>query len=708
MAAATPEWHDLLRRVGSPFEWPDSNAGCFGLRRHGRGSMPAEVPMSLLLALLLQAIAPSAAAPPPTPSASKAADGAPPPTIDQLVELRRVGSVALSPDGKLVAYTVREANWDENAFETEIWLAEVDSGESRRLTNGKKSSDAPAFSPDGKSLAFASDRGEKRQVYLIDPRGGEPEVLTSAEEGVQSFAWSPDGSAIAFTAQEPKSEALKEREKRHGEYELVDQDHRMTHLHVVELASRKPRRLTEGAFSVGRFDWSPDGSEIAFDHRRSPDPGDGGSADISIVTVADATLRPLVTQAGPDSNPVFSPDGTHVAFESAMGREPFYYTNGVVAAVARGGGPPASLTAAFDETPSLVDWGPSGIWLFAAQRTEAGLFRLDPDGRAVARVALEGAPIAFGFSFDRGFERVAFTGSSASSYPEVCIAAASGGEVRRLSRLGQQLDGWTLGTSEVVSWKSQDGTPIEGVLRKPKGWTPGAKRPLLVIVHGGPTGTSRPSLVGGGYVYPVEAFLSKGALILDPNYRGSAGYGEAFRARNVRNLGIGDAWDVLSGIDQLVKQGLVDPDRVGVMGWSQGGYISAFLATHDSARFRAVSVGAGISNWVTYYVNTDIHPFTRQYLKAVPWDDMEIYRRTSPMTYIKRAKAPVLIQHGDGDKRVPLPNAYELYQGLADQGVETKLVVFKGFGHGLNKPRAVRAALEQNLEWFSRHVLDAR
>jgi dipeptidyl aminopeptidase/acylaminoacyl peptidase len=647
--------------------------------------------MRTLLALLLQA-----------------AQTTPAPSVDQLVELKRVTSVALAADGKLVAYVVREANWDENAFETEIWLADSGSGETRRLTNARKSSDAPAFSPDGKRLAFASDRVEKRQVYLIDPRGGEAEALTTAEEGISAFAWSPDGSAIAFTAQDPKSDATKEREKKHGEYEVVDRDHRMTHLHVIDLASRKARRLTEAAFTVGRFDWSPDGSEIVFDHRRSPHPSDGGSADISIVTVADAKLRPLVTQPGPDADPVFSPDGAKVAFESAMARERFYYTNGYIAVVPRSGGTPVNLTASFDEDASLVDWGPDGIWMAADQKTEQALFRLDPETRTVARVSLDDAPIAFGFSFDGAFERVAFVGSSARAYPEACLAATAGGAVTRLSRLAEQLTGWTLGTSEVVSWKSQDGTVIEGVLRKPAGHAPGQKRPLLVLVHGGPTGTSRPSLVGGSYVYPVEPFLAKGALILDPNYRGSAGYGEAFRSLNLRNLGVGDAWDVLSGIDHLVKQGLADPSRVGVMGWSQGGYISAFLATHDAARFRAVSVGAGISNWVTYYVNTDIHPFTRQYLGATPWDDMEIYRKTSPMTYIKGAKVPVLIQHGDGDKRVPLPNAYELYQGLVDQGTKAKLVVFKGFGHGLNKPKAVRAALEQNLEWFSEHVLDAK
>ena len=172
----------------------------------------------------------------------------------------------------------------------------------------------------------------------------------------------------------------------------------------------------------------------------------------------------------------------------------------------------------------------------------------------------------------------------------------------------------------------------------------------------------------------------------------------------MRNLGIGDAWDVISGIDYLVAQGIADNDKVGTMGWSQGGYISAFLTTHDSARFKAVSVGAGISNWMTYYVNTDIHPFTRQYLKATPWDDPKIYADTSPMTYIKKAKAPTLIQHGELDKRVPIPNAYELYQGLQDQGVPAKLIVYKGFGHGLTKPKAHRAAMEHNLEWFGKYI----
>ena len=198
-------------------------------------------------------------------------------------------------------------------------------------------------------------------------------------------------------------------------------------------------------------------------------------------------------------------------------------------------------------------------------------------------------------------------------------------------------------------------------------------------------------------------WLNKGALILRPNYRGSAGYGESFRSLNVKNLGVGDAWDVLSGVAYLENQGIIDGNKVGAMGWSQGGYISAFLTT-NSTKFKAISVGAGISNWMTYYVNTDIHPFTRQYLKGTPWSDKEIYEKTSPMTNINNASTPTLIQHGEFDKRVPLANAYELFQGLQDKEVETELIIYKGFGHGINKPKERLAATWHNWKWFGKYI----
>ncbi len=191
--------------------------------------------------------------------------------------------------------------------------------------------------------------------------------------------------------------------------------------------------------------------------------------------------------------------------------------------------------------------------------------------------------------------------------------------------------------------------------------------------------------------------------MLKVNYRGSAGYGQRFRQLNVRNLGVGDAWDVLSGVDSLIAKGQVDPNRVGCMGWSQGGYISAFLTT-STTRFKAISVGAGISNWATYYYNTDITPFTIQYLDADPAADPEIYRKTSPMTYVMEAKTPTLIQHGEFDRRVPIANAYELRQGLEDRGVPVEMIVYKGFGHGLTKPKSMRAVMQHNLRWFNHHI----
>jgi dipeptidyl aminopeptidase/acylaminoacyl peptidase len=266
-----------------------------------------------------------------------------------------------------------------------------------------------------------------------------------------------------------------------------------------------------------------------------------------------------------------------------------------------------------------------------------------------------------------------------------------------------QAAGWTLGPVELVRWNSTDGAEIEGVLHKPADFQAGKKYPLLVVIHGGPTGISRPLMSPGNRYYPVEIFLSKGALVLEPNYRGSAGYGGAFRALNVRDLGVGDMADVMGGVDALIARGLADPQRLGVMGWSQGGYISAFLATHTD-RFKAISVGAGISDWMTYYVNTDITPFTRQYLHATPWDDPDVYARTSPITTIRQARTPTLIQHGEADKRVPIPNGYELYRGLRDQNVPARMIVYTGFGHGITKPKSNRAVLQHNLDWFSHYV----
>jgi dipeptidyl aminopeptidase/acylaminoacyl peptidase len=627
-------------------------------------------------------------------------------SIDDLIALKRVtGTPAISPDGRRVAFTVRETNWADNTYETEVWIADASAvGSARPLTSGAKSSQQPAWSPDGTWIAFLSDRSDVRQLYRLSVEGGEAEALTSGE-AVSAFAWSPDSRRIAYTMPDPVTAAMKERQEKYGEYTHEDRDHRMAQLHVVEVATKATTAMTAGAFVVGAFDWSPDGARIAFDHRVNSDAGSSGSADISVVDVASRQVTPLVTQEGPDSNPRWSPDGRRIAFQSALAKPFYFFQNGALAIVAASGGTPLSITSRFDENPSLVAWTPAGIFFAASQRTWAYLYRVDADSGQTAAHRVREDWIGQSWAVTPAGSHVAFVASGPRDFPDVYAATvATALAPVKLSDLGAQVAGWPAHGREVVRWKSQDGAGIEGVLHKPAGFDAGRRYPLLVVIHGGPTGVSRPTPYGSASFYPIDAWLAKGALVLEPNYRGSAGYGEAFRSLNVRNLGIGDAWDVLSGIDHLVAQGLVDKDRVGAMGWSQGGYISAFLATRHADRFKALSVGAGISNWVTYYVNTDIHPFTRQYLKATPWDDPKIYADTSPMTYIKQARTPTLIQHGDRDQRVPIPNAFELYQGLQDQKVPVELMIFRGFGNGLDKPKANRAAMQQNLDWFDRYL----
>ncbi len=629
------------------------------------------------------------------------------PSIDELISLERALSPVVSPDGRYVAYTVREVNWDDNEYETEIWLADLQDRTVRQLTSGPKSSSSPAWSPDSQRLAFLSDRQDRRQIYVINRDGGEAQPLTNTTGSIGRFAWAPDATMIAFTVTESAEQARRTRERTWGDFRVIDADHRMAQLRVIKIDGGQSRRLTEDAFTVGAFAWSPDSTRIAFDHRVSPDPASSGTANISIVDVVDGAMRTVVGQAGPDSNPMWSPDGSRIAFETAMASPNFYYTNTRIATIPAAGGQIRNITPGFDEEASLVAWRPTGIYFSASQRTNAYLFRLQPERGELTHVMPRPGWVGSEFTVDAAGQTTAFVGADPANFPEIYVGSLDGSFIRRITETGAQTRGWTGSTHEVVRWTSQDGTEIEGVLHKPVNFEGSRRHPLLVVIHGGPTGISRPVPYSSTRIYPIDIWLGRGAVVLEPNYRGSAGYGEKFRALNVRNLGVGDAWDVLSGIDYLIAQGIADPDRVGVMGWSQGGYISAFLATHDSARFKAISVGAGISDWMTYYVNTDIHPFTRQYLKATPWDDPEIYAKTSPMTYIKGASAPTLIQHGEADQRVPLPNAFELYQGLRDMGVTTKLIIygdFGGTGHGPTRPRSSRALMQHNLEWFDEHL----
>ena len=634
------------------------------------------------------------------------------PTIDESLSMKSVSGPQISPDGRYVAYHVLSTNWDENAFVTQIWIASTVTGERYQLTSGKKSSTGPRWAPDSHHLAFVSDRDGKRQIYVISPAGGEAAQLTNEENGVGSIAWSPDGTSIAFTSSGPDAKPKKDRKEKYGDFEIVNHDYTMSQLWLIKVPTEIPsdpkklpkaEQLTKGdQFTVGDFTWSPDGKRIAFDAQRDPDLGSSDTEQLYVLDLADLHVKKLLDGNGPNGNPKWSPDGRQIAYVTSNGAQFYYYTNRHIAAIGADGGTPLILTTDFDEDANLAAWGPDGIYFTAQQKTAQNIFHLDPATKKVRRMNAPADFSAGAPSFTRDFRIMAAAGAGPNRFAEVFTTPVAEFAPRILTDVSAQYKDYKLAKREVVQWKSTDGTPIEGILIKPADYDPSRKYPLLVVIHGGPTGVDTPML-SADRSYPVERFAAKGALILKPNYRGSAGYGAKFRALNVRNLGLGDYEDVISGVDALITKGMVDKDRVGSMGWSQGGYISAFITCY-SDRFRAVSVGAGISDWVTYYVNTDIHPFTRQYLKSTPWEDPEIYRKTSPITYVNRARTPTLIQHGDQDQRVPPPNAFELYQALRDRNVPAKLILYKGFGHAVNKPKQQRAVMEHNYEWFSKYI----
>jgi dipeptidyl aminopeptidase/acylaminoacyl peptidase len=629
------------------------------------------------------------------------------PSITQSIDMKSVSNPQLSPDGKWVAYTLTKTNWDDNTYDTDIWLASTITNERFQLTNSKKSNSSPAWSPDGKWLAFLSTRDDKSQLYLISPSGGEARPLTKFETGVTAFKWSPTGKQLIFSATVPDGKLDKERKEKYSDYEVVRDDYKMVHLYLLDsLANEKPAKakaLTKGeGFSVGSFVVSPDGQKIAFDASKNPDLINSHTSDLYVLTLGDTVTRKIVSLKGPDQNPVWSPDGQQIAFTTANENEFFFYTNRLIASVPVAGGTPKILTNTFDENANLLEWTADGILFSGYQKTAAHLFRLDPATLKTERLTKPDNLIATQFSFSKDGRQMAFVGAMPNQYAEIQTSGVREFVSKTLTDMSAQLKPFKTATREVVSWKSVDGNMIEGILIKPANFDPARKYPLLVVIHGGPTGIDLPSIAADRY-YPVEQFINKGALVLRPNYRGSAGYGSKFRSLNVKNLGLGDYDDVISGVDYLIGKGMVDKDKVGAMGWSQGGYISAFITTY-SDRFKATSVGAGISNWATYYQNTDITPFTRQYLQGTPWDNADIYQKTSPISYVNRAKTPTLIQHGELDKRVPIANAYELRLALEDKGVPVRMVVYKGFGHGITKPKPMRQVMEENYRWFSKYI----
>src|SRR5277367_473026 len=318
------------------------------------------------------------------------------PSIDQSLTVKSVQSAEISPDGRFVAYTVQETNWEDNEFVQQIWIAMLSTGERYQLTHGRKSNQTPKWSPDSAFIAFASERDGKKQIYRISPTGGEAVQLTAEDNGVDSFAWSPDGTTLAYTSTGPESKAKKDRKDKYGEFEVINGDYSMQHLWLVKAPSEipadlkqlpKPEALTSGSqFSLSDFSWAPDGKRIAFEAQRDPDLSSQDTATLYVVNVGDKLVRKLLDGPGPQHHPVWSPDGKHIAFTTANGEKYYFYMNSHLAVVNAEGGAARLLAKDFDEEPRLAGWGPDGIHFGGLQKTESAVFRLNFETGKTTRI----------------------------------------------------------------------------------------------------------------------------------------------------------------------------------------------------------------------------------------------------------------------------------------------------------------------------------
>jgi dipeptidyl aminopeptidase/acylaminoacyl peptidase len=631
-----------------------------------------------------------------------------PMTFDDVMALKTVSNSVISPDGKMVAYTVSSADMKENERRTEIWMVTTDGGHPRRFTSGKNDN-APQWSPDGQWLAFLSTRSAsmnpaseppRPQLYLISPFGGEAEKLTDSKTGVNSFAWSADGKRIAYVAQVPLTETEEKKQKDKDDAQVIDANFRFSRLWVIEVEPRKATEVVKENVVISDPQFSPDGKWISYSATPTPKADDGRLSDIFIVG-ADGQNAPrkLLNNAGPDMGARWSPDGKWIAFSSGDSKSGWAGFTRLYLIAAEGGTP----KLIYDNPALNVIWSRDGqrLYLQISERTTLQIVSIPATG-GTTKPLTSGNALISGFSLSSDGTRAAFTRADIQHPADVFVSALPNFNPTKLTDHNPQLKDIALGRGEVVKWKSRDGMEIEGVVIYPVGYEAGKRYPLLACIHGGPAGVWSQNFPGT-YSNYAHIWAGRGWVTFFPNVRGSSGYGEKFLLANLRDWGGGDYQDIQSGIDELVKRGLADADRLGQTGWSYGGYMTAWTLTQTN-RFKALMVGAGLTNMFSMYSTNDLQSVLEGYFGAEPWDDLQAYNRASAMTFIRQAKTPTLILHGGNDQRVPIGQAQELYMGLRKNEVPAQLVFFPREGHGLQEPRHQLDKMKREYAWFAKYV----
>ncbi len=629
-------------------------------------------------------------------------------TPELSMKVKTVSAAVPSPDGRLAAWTQTWPVMDGEKSEmlTHVFLAHADGSGRVQLTRGEKSANAPAFSPDSAWIFFASERSGKRNLYRIAVDGGEADAITNWTGTLGAYAVSPDGRWVAFTGRE--SDTAEETAKRQKlDFRVVDENPKNFALWMVpvepDLHGKRPvKKVAGGPYHVGAFDWSPDSRKIAYETRPTPDADDSRKSDIFEVAVETGRVRPLADTAAPESQPRYSPDGRSLAY--VKGTEAAKRIDGSrIALLSLADLKSRELPASPDESPAVAGWAKDRLLFSEPRGTRAVLYAMPVDGPPAVLFQPARGTFGFGVAVNRSGTHVGLTMQTSDQPVEAYLMEVASPKPVRVSAANQDLPKQPIGDTRVIRWKAKDGKEIEGLLTLPVNYAQAKRYPLILNIHGGPAGAFGETFVGNSGLYPIASFAARGWAVLRANPRGSTGYGLAFRSANVDDWGGGDYQDLMAGVDHVIEMGVADPNRLAVMGWSYGGYMTNWVIT-QTTRFKAAAAGAGLSNLISMWGTNDIPSVLDDYFEGTWYEQPQRYIRMSPLAHVDKVTTPTLILHGEADVRVPTTQGYEMYSAIKRKGVPCEMVVYPRQPHGPNEPKFVLDIMHRHLDWVAKYI----
>lgn len=637
---------------------------------------------------------------------------------DQCLKLKNISASVASPDGSKVLYTVREALMTEDRSEyiNQVWLCNADGSNSVQLTKGDKNSSIPQWSPDGKWISFISSRDGKANLYLLPVGGGESEKLTDVKTGVGNYEWSRDGNMIAFVMQDAAESKEEKDKKAKNDWYFMDEVVKQNRLYVLWLNKKDTagkyvqKKLTTENYNINAFDWSADGQSIAYSHGKSPEANDNIYSDISMIEIETGKIKTIASTGAGETNPVFSPDGKQIVYVCTT--EPVDWSGPNHARIYNlADGKTWRLKATPNENGgignnAIIGWTPDGkniLW-GEPNHTLSSIYLLSADGKSITEWSKGATDLITAPVMNSTGTHLTFLMQNPAKFPETYISPLGNFAAARVTNLNADLALKALPKTELVKWKGADGREIEGLLTYPIGYQPGQKVPLLLNVHGGPAGVFQQTCVAGNSgSYPIAAFAEMGYAVLRPNPRGSSGYGTEFRQANRNDWGGKDFIDLMTGVDAVIKMGVADESKMGVMGWSYGGFMSSWIVGHTD-RFKAASIGAPVVDLSFQNLTDDIEGFLPSYFQGNPWDDWGKYDAHSPLRFVQNVNTPVMLQHCEGDQRVPISNGYMFYNALRRRNVPVRMLVMPRQAHGPLEPTMILKTMQSNLEWFEKYI----